>query len=117
MDSPQEPDSRRPIERRIRRCVLAYDASTSGHPGLVRDSSDESEQRRLGAALKHHFPSRYIAGIERDPGAAEAARCELDAVYAIDLARDGLPPEAGRFDAILFCDVLEHLDDPWRTDR
>jgi SAM-dependent methyltransferase len=67
---------------------------------------------RLGAALKQHDPIRYVAGIERDPGAAEAARGVLDAVYAIDLACDELPTEADRFDAILFGDVLEHLVDP-----
>jgi hypothetical protein len=33
-------------------------------------------------------------------------------VYPIDLACDELPLEAGRFDAILFGDVLEHLLDP-----
>ncbi|MEX0879236.1 MAG: methyltransferase domain-containing protein [Thermoanaerobaculia bacterium] len=55
-----------------------------------------------------------VTGIERDPLLASRARRLCDRVLEGDLA-DILPRlEAGaeRFDALVFADVLEHLDDP-----
>lgn len=67
-----------------------------------------------GAAVRRERPSAAVTGIERDPAAAERARGRLDRVIEgdalaalADLARAG-----ERFDAFLFADVLEHLDDP-----
>lgn len=54
-----------------------------------------------------------VWGVEPDPRAAKkAARC-LDRVWrgSFDDARRRLP--AGRFEAVIFNDVLEHLPDPW----
>lgn len=68
----------------------------------------------VGGAVRRAFAGATVTGIERDPAAAERARgrldrvIESDAVAALrDLARAG-----ERFDALLFADVLEHLEDP-----
>jgi SAM-dependent methyltransferase len=59
-------------------------------------------------------PGLFTVGIERDPLAAQRARGVLDRVLLGDalteLAR--LVTEGERFDAFLFADVLEHLEDP-----
>lgn len=73
----------------------------------------------LGAALRLRAPLARIVGLERDPGAAEAARGALDAVVegdveapetlaALDRALAGTP-----VDLLLIGDVVEHLRDPW----
>ena len=54
---------------------------------------------------------RWIAGIEPDPEDAEAAARVYDRVLAARL-EDVAEDFAGRFDAVLFGDVLEHLEDP-----
>lgn len=70
----------------------------------------------LGAVFRTERPGRYAAGVEGFPEAAAAARTRLDAVYEVDLNTfDGLPAEAGQFDAMTFGYVLEHLNDPERT--
>jgi SAM-dependent methyltransferase len=52
-----------------------------------------------------------IFGIEPDPGDAAAAALVYDRVLAAPL--EGIREEfSGRFDAILFGDVLEHLENP-----
>lgn len=66
----------------------------------------------LGAALKRRGPVEVV-GVERDPGAAEAARCVLDRVYQGDIELLDLPYGAGTFDCLVLADVLEHLRDPW----
>jgi SAM-dependent methyltransferase len=67
---------------------------------------------RLGHELRRQDPSRYVAGVEQDPDAAQAARQRLDEVFVLD-AQAGTPPiEPGSLDCILFGDVLEHLVDP-----
>ena len=67
-----------------------------------------------GAAVRRRHPPVEVTGIERDPGAAEHARARLDRVIEGEaLAALGEMVRAGeRFDAFLFADVLEHLDDP-----
>lgn len=67
-----------------------------------------------GGAFRRAHPTVAVTGIERDPAAAARARSRLDQVIEgealaalADLARAG-----ERFDAFLFADVLEHLDDP-----
>ena len=54
---------------------------------------------------------RWIAGIEPDPEDASAASEAYDRVLCARLEEVG-DDFAGRFDAILFGDVLEHLEDP-----
>lgn len=67
-----------------------------------------------GAAVRRACPAVVVTGIEQEPAAAERARSRLDRVIEgealaalAELARVG-----ERFDAFLFADVLEHLEDP-----
>lgn len=54
---------------------------------------------------------RRIVGIEPDAGDAAAAALVYDEVFASRL-QDVTADPSGRFDAVLFGDVLEHLEDP-----
>ncbi|MDQ5859134.1 MAG: class I SAM-dependent methyltransferase [Acidobacteriota bacterium] len=67
-----------------------------------------------GAAFRRTCPGVVVTGIEHERGAAEQARSRLDRVIEgeaiatlAELVRAG-----ERFDAFLFADVLEHLEDP-----
>lgn len=66
------------------------------------------------SALRRTNPELSITGIERQPAAAAKARAVLDRVITADArtALAGLADEEVRFDAFLFADVLEHLEDP-----
>jgi SAM-dependent methyltransferase len=66
----------------------------------------------LGAALKRERGCEVV-GLEGMPDAAARARERLDDAHCVDLDALEAPPE-GRFDAIVFGDVLEHLRDPAR---
>lgn len=71
----------------------------------------------VGAALKTERCCEVV-GIEAFPEAAARAATRLDRVLPLDLdALDALPADAGRFDAMVFGDVLEHLRDPARLLR
>ena len=67
------------------------------------------------ALLKRERPGLEVDGVERDPGSAAKARARLDRVHegeaAVVLERLAAGPE--RFDAFVFADVLEHLEDPF----
>jgi 2-polyprenyl-3-methyl-5-hydroxy-6-metoxy-1,4-benzoquinol methylase len=52
-------------------------------------------------------------GLELFENAAEQAKSRVDKVYCLDVERDSLPEDIGRFNLILLLDVLEHLVDPW----
>ena len=72
----------------------------------------------FGAALKAERPGCEVIGLEGFPEAAARARVRLDDVLCLDLdSLEALPPEAGKFDAMVFGDVLEHLRDPERLLR
>ena len=67
-----------------------------------------------GGAVRRRCPAAEVTGIEREPAAAARARTRLDRVIegeAIAVLTE-LAGDAERFDAFLFADVLEHLDDP-----
>ena len=57
-------------------------------------------------------PSRYVAGVEQDPGAAMTARERLDDVFMLNVQVDTPPLEPGSLDCVSLGDVLEHLVDP-----
>jgi len=72
----------------------------------------------LGATLKAERAGCEVVGLEGFPEAAARARARLDDVLCLDLdSLEALPPEAGKFDAMVFGDVLEHLRDPVRLVR
>src|SRR5262245_33435619 len=52
-----------------------------------------------------------VTALERDPVQAERIRGKCDEVVVADLADVG-PALSGPFDAIVYGDVLEHLNDP-----
>jgi SAM-dependent methyltransferase len=66
------------------------------------------------AALFRSHPGIAVTGIERDPGAAALARKVLPDVREGDAmtALAQIAAARERFDAFLFADLLEHLDDP-----
>lgn len=70
----------------------------------------------MGAAIKQRFPGVHYTGIEINPDTAAIARTRLDEVLCEDLLAldtDTHPAFAGKFDALMLADVLEHLYDPW----
>lgn len=69
---------------------------------------------RASAAVKKRFSGLTVTGIEKDSGAAARARAVLDSVFEEDAATGlaRLLVAGERFDAFLFADVLEHLEDP-----
>jgi len=58
-----------------------------------------------------------VIGIENDPRAARIAAGRLDRVLTADALKglEALGREDARFDAFLFADILEHLEDPVRA--
>jgi SAM-dependent methyltransferase len=70
-----------------------------------------------GAAWKDRVPSGRVTGIESDSRAAAIARRRLDRVVAADALEglEALRQEGVVFDAFLFADILEHLEDPIRA--
>ena len=84
-------------------------------PAIVRRFLDVGcASGEVGGAVRRAVEGATVTGIERDPAAAERARGRLDCVIesdAVAALRD-LSDAGERFDALLFADVLEHLDDP-----
>ena len=50
-----------------------------------------------------------VVGVEQDPRLAETARRACVQVYEVDLEREGLRNIRGKFTAIFFGDVIEHV--------
>lgn len=67
--------------------------------------------------LKELGKCAWTSGIEIDPGAAEKARKNIDALYSANIETMDLPFEEASLDLILCLDVLEHLIDPWSATR
>lgn len=63
--------------------------------------------------LKESKRCAETVGIELFAEAADAARKKVDRVYCLDVEKETMPEESGKFDLILLLDVLEHLLDPW----
>lgn len=84
-------------------------------PRPIRELLDVGCARgEAGAALKREMPELRVTGIENDPAPAARARRALDRVIEGEApqALAALIGEGARFDALLFADVLEHLEDP-----
>ena len=66
------------------------------------------------AGARARRPAWTVTGIEWDPALAARARSRCDRVLEGDLGRvlPELAAAGDRFDAIVFADVLEHVDDP-----
>lgn len=64
--------------------------------------------------IKTQFPNAEVYGYEINPNAADIAR-NFAAVEVGDVEAEQFPYEEGKFDYILFGDVLEHLHDPERV--
>jgi SAM-dependent methyltransferase len=72
----------------------------------------------LGAALKDERAHLEVVGLEGFAAAAAEAAGRLDAAVHVDLdTLPELPAGLGRFDCMIFGDVLEHLRDPARLLR
>lgn len=65
------------------------------------------------AMLKQQGFCRQTVGVECFADAAAQAKNRVDDVYCLDVEKQALPADLGRFDLILLLDVLEHLVDPW----
>lgn len=77
--------------------------------GEGRFSSELKRSRaRSGTAVE-------VIGVEIDQDRAELAKLCLDDVIVGDIERDDLCLEPASFDCIIFNDVLEHLNTPWRV--
>lgn len=63
--------------------------------------------------LKNKNLCSETVGIELFNTAADEARGRVDTVYCLDVEKNQLPQNLGKFDLILLLDVLEHLVDPW----
>lgn len=69
------------------------------------------------AGIKRRLPGLRVVGIEGNQDAAGRARALLDEVLVGDALRvlEDLAREGRTFEAFLFADVLEHLEDPVRA--
>jgi SAM-dependent methyltransferase len=107
------------------RAFVFEDSSGRERPELTRHI--QVQARRLldvgcgaggaSAGLKSRVGDLRVVGIESNPAAAGRARDRLDEVLVGDAPRvlEDLAREGRTFDAFLFADVLEHLEDPVRA--
>jgi len=65
------------------------------------------------AMLQQKGLCEQTVGIELFQDAAIEAKRVVDKVYCLDVERQDLPNDLGKFQLILILDVLEHLVDPW----
>lgn len=65
----------------------------------------------LGAALLEQGLASSVIGIEREPHVAEVARERLTQVITSNVT-DAVSQVPRQFDAAIFADILEHLEDP-----
>jgi spore maturation protein CgeB/ubiquinone/menaquinone biosynthesis C-methylase UbiE/thioredoxin-like negative regulator of GroEL len=83
--------------------LIPSDAKCILEVGCAAGMTGRELKKRSGA---------FVAGIELNAQAAEAAKKVLDDVLQGSIETIDLPYSDGSFDCILFADVLEHLVDP-----
>lgn len=112
-----------PTERQSGFCAFRFDDASelerpelTGHfPGDCRRLLDVGcGSGGASGALKSRLPALQVTGIERDERAAAGAKARIDRVLVGDADRvlERLALDGEEFDAFLFADVLEHLQDP-----
>ena len=68
------------------------------------------------ALLRERYPGVVVDGITKSHAEAELAARHLDRRWVFDIERPVWPePELGRYDALIFSHVLEHLREPSRV--
>lgn len=94
------------------------DEPTSSHSLILGLAGKGQGRRLLDVGVADGFLARrlselgwQVTGIERDADSARHAQSHCSQVLVADLNRS-LPELEGRFDAILYGDVLEHLAEP-----
>lgn len=97
------------------RALLDYLAGTRVETLLDAGCGDGRTTRRIAECV---VGLRHLAGIDRDPAALDEAADQLVALapdVGVDLTLGDVAAiafEDGRFDAVVLCDVLHHLDHP-----
>ena len=72
----------------------------------------------LASAYRRLNPRARLLGVDKDPAAAAIAAQRFDEVAVVDVERNPLPFVLDRpIDCLIYADVLEYLDDPWRVLR
>lgn len=117
----------------INRTLLNAMLEDQGPPGFARVLEVGCGTGALGKVYKTMYPECYWAGVEKEPWPADVAGRHLDAVWdepvenlsAEELLFWDVPIEnltskelvykGGPYDALVFGDVLEHLEDPWEV--
>ena len=113
------PDTARAPDAAATPSVYAFkDDLYSSHRQLLRLAGAGGGRRLLDVGAADGFLARRFAGqgwrgtaIEQDPTLAAQAAAHCEAVAVCDL-NGPLPELEGRFDAIVYADVLEHLAQP-----
>jgi SAM-dependent methyltransferase len=73
---------------------------------------------KLGAVYRLRNPRARVLGVDHDIAAIRVAATRLSEAACLDIETDPLPFEAPHgYDCIIYGDVLEHLQDPWRLLR
>ena len=71
----------------------------------------------LAEQLKKMNPSREVIGIEQNQEMVEIAKEKMDRVILADIEKINFAEHFSTeyFDCIIFADILEHLNDPWKV--
>ena len=120
-----------PIENRYDNEEYVFDihSKNDGHTAIARRVKEKSCVLDIGCAsglmgkLLKDFKHCTVDGIEYDKKAAEVAKkrgCYRD-VFSFSITEEKEKKyqqffaEKRKYDALIFCDVLEHLDKPWEV--
>jgi ubiquinone/menaquinone biosynthesis C-methylase UbiE len=68
----------------------------------------------LGQSVKS-CGAKEVVGIEIDADSCKAAEKRIDRALCLNAETGQMPFKEGYFDCIIYGDILEHFNDPWRT--